>query len=105
MLTGCFLHFYKPIEQDKNIVAQNLKAPEFSNRYFVLRNGEDAYYMNNIAISDDKKTISCKIDELPSEHVLYLTKGHRGHMTYKKPANAKRQCLTRCISTYLLIQL
>jgi hypothetical protein len=83
MLTGCS-NYYKAANMNKNVVTENLNAPELANRYFILRNGANAYHMQNLVVSEDKKSITCHLDSLPANHTLHLVKGRGGAMRYKK---------------------
>lgn len=51
-------------------------------RYFILRNGNKAYHMNNIV--DFKDSLTCTLETLPDEHRLHLKKSRGGHMRFKK---------------------
>ncbi|HLK27843.1 MAG TPA: hypothetical protein VKT28_04635 [Puia sp.] len=82
MLTGC-AHYYKIGQDTKETVIPAMNTPKYEHRYFILRNGGNAYYMNNILLSDDKKTITCKIDTLSDAHLLHLRNGRGGHERYK----------------------
>ncbi len=53
-------------------------------RYFILRNGSQAYYMENISFSADQKTLYCILDTLSPDHKLHLTNGRKGKMQYQK---------------------
>jgi hypothetical protein len=53
------------------------------NRYFVLRNGDEAFYMKNMVLSADQKTAECILDTLPSDHKLHLVNWRRGNMKYQ----------------------
>lgn len=64
--------------------AASIDSLNLENRYFVLRNGGQAYYMKNISISADQKTMTCTLDSLLSSHQLHLIKGRKGNMKYKK---------------------
>ena len=80
-------NFYKAVatkgntDTEKAAVTDSLKM---QNRYFVLRNGNQSYYMKNILISADKKTLDCVLDQVPPDHQLHLVNGRRGKMQYKK---------------------
>ena len=54
------------------------------NRYFILRNGDEAFYLKSIELSADQKTAQCILDILPADHSLHLVKGRNGRMSYKK---------------------
>ena len=53
-------------------------------RYFILRNGDEAFYIKNIELSADQKTAQCVLDTLDRYHRLHLTKGRNGKMWYKR---------------------
>jgi hypothetical protein len=54
------------------------------NRYFVLRSGTQSYYMKNISLSTDRKTLEATLDTLSPGHRLHLVNGYNGKMRYKK---------------------
>lgn len=56
----------------------------YPHRYFILQSGSEALYMSHPELSPDRKTLTCLLDTLPSEHQLYLSHGLGGHMRYKK---------------------
>ena len=94
-ITGVFLliiflgcqNFYKAMQakaannDEKTSVVDSLKL---HNRYFILRNGSQSFYMKNIALSTDKKTLDCALEPLPTNHLLHLVNGRNGNMRYKK---------------------
>lgn len=82
MLTSC-QNYYKATVKDVPAFTQNPNAPLYGSRYFILRNGVNAFHMNNIRISEDKRTIICHLDSLGFNHTLHLTKGRGGHLRYK----------------------
>jgi hypothetical protein len=82
LLTGCN-NYYKAMSTDKNTVVENLHTPKYQYRYFILRNGGNAYDMSNLVVSEDKKTMYCHLEPLPDNHVLHLVNGHGGHERYK----------------------
>src|SRR5258708_2190433 len=75
-------NYYKVTNTPKNVTADRvIKAnPE---RYFILRTGANAFYMNNIELSQDRKTFTCTLDTLPGFHRLHLHKRPGGNMRYK----------------------
>lgn len=54
------------------------------NRYFILRNGDEAFYIKNIELSADQKTARCILDPLTDNHSLHLANGRNGKMSYKR---------------------
>ncbi len=84
--TACH-NFYKATQTPAGsspAKAVSIDSLKLQNRYFVLRNGNQAYYMNNISLSDDKKTLSCTLDTLAPNHQLHLVNGRKGNLQYKK---------------------
>ncbi|WP_290340852.1 hypothetical protein [Ferruginibacter paludis] len=53
-------------------------------RYFILRNGGDAYYMKNPVLSSDQTSIECTLDTVPFYHQVYLQKGTTGNKKYSQ---------------------
>ncbi len=86
LLTGC-RNFYKATAANAGNLEQNLNNGNYARRYFILRDGPDSYAMNSVSISDDRATLTCRLDTLPAEHSLHLTNGRNGKMRYKKTAD------------------
>jgi len=83
LLTGCFHNYYKTIEPAPSNTDQYVSAPKYQNRYFILRSGDNAYHMSNVILSEDRKSIACRLDDLESDHMLHLYRGRDGRMRYK----------------------
>jgi hypothetical protein len=66
---------------EKAVLADSLKLQK---RYFVLRSGKQAFYMNNVVLSEDKKSLTCSLETLPEIHQFHLKKGRGGQMRYRK---------------------
>lgn len=60
------------------------------NRYFILRNGDQPFYISQISLSEDRKTASCMLDSVSRDHQLHFTKGTTGKMDYNKHLAADR---------------
>jgi hypothetical protein len=73
-------NYYKAVPAKTSSV-DSLKA---KGRYFVLRNGSSAFVMNNVVLSNDKKSLTCNLENLPASHQFHLIKGRRGKMQYRK---------------------
>jgi hypothetical protein len=54
------------------------------NRHFILRNGPEAFYMKNLVLSNNQKTLTALLDTVPPDHRLHLLGGHRNNLQYKK---------------------
>ena len=77
-------NYYKASQVKLSFPSKTVDSLQRQNRYFILRDGDKAYYMNDILLSEDRKTLSCSLDSLPTSHQLYLTHGRRGHLQYLK---------------------
>ncbi|MEI8059554.1 MAG: hypothetical protein WCG67_05295, partial [Ferruginibacter sp.] len=66
---------------EKGNLADSLKLQK---RYFVLRSGKQAFYMNNVVLSEDKKSLTCSLEALTENHQFHLKKGRGGQMKYRK---------------------
>ncbi len=75
--------YYKATKINATAADRTIDSLKSQNRYFVLRSGSEAYYMKNMVLSDDHKTLECTLDSLPPVHRLYLAKGRNGKMQYK----------------------
>jgi hypothetical protein len=86
LFTNCH-HYYQAKQANASSSSQKAATVDslrLSDRYFILRNGSEAYYMNNISLSADKKTLNCNLDILPVNHQFHLAKGRNGKMKYNK---------------------
>ena len=79
-------HYYKvvtsPLKNDSE-KATRIDSLRLTNRYFILRNGSEAFYMNHPILSADQKTMECNLETLTSFNKLHLGKGRNGNMRYK----------------------
>jgi hypothetical protein len=77
------MNYYKISKTSQNRSTPDIIIQANLQRYFILRNGDSAYYMSNI-ISNDKKSLTCTLDTLSSQHKLHLANGRNGKMRFKK---------------------
>jgi hypothetical protein len=63
---------------------QSIDSLQALNRYFILRSSGQAYFMNGLQLSQDRRTLTATLDTLPPQHQMYLTKSRNGNMHYKK---------------------
>lgn len=68
-----------PASSAKSI--DNLKTSE---RFFILRNGDEAFHIKSIELNADQKTAKCFLETLPANHELHLTNGINGKKIYRK---------------------
>ena len=64
--------------------AATIDSLKLANRYFILRNGNESFYMSNAILNQDHKTVECTLDTILPYNKLHLTHGRRGKMQYKK---------------------
>lgn len=86
LLTSCHT-YYKASQVQKNnptSEAATIDSLRLSERYFILRNGSESFYMKNPTLSADQKTMDCILDTVPFYHQMYLANGPNGKMKYKK---------------------
>jgi len=75
---------YYRVSKKSNITAvTNAASVVNTKRYFILRSGSSAYYMNNIVLSKDRQSLTCSLQALPKEHTLHLHNGRGGTMRFK----------------------
>ena len=67
--------------------AATVDSLRLTERYFILRNGSESFYMKNAILNADQKTMDCILDTLPFYHQLHLVNGHNGKMKYQKGNN------------------
>lgn len=73
-------HYYRVNKNSNNFAITDTANLYW--RYIILRTGINSYFMNNIELSADKKTVSCILENLPDEHKLHLRHGRGGSMRY-----------------------
>ncbi len=81
LISAC-QNFYKATARPKE--AASIDSLTKLNRYFILRSGSQAYYMKNIVLSNDRKTLETVLDSLPPAHRLHLVNEYNGKMRYFK---------------------
>ncbi len=85
-LAACH-NYYKATQKPTGNGSQKsstIDSLKLQNRYFILRNGSQSYYMSNIVLSEDKKTLTSSLEMLPANHQFHLVKGRKGKMQYQK---------------------
>jgi len=68
--------------------ARVIDSLKTSNRDFILREGRRAYYMYNLILSDDRKSLYCSLDTLPVFHQLHLHFGRNRNLKYRKDTDS-----------------
>jgi hypothetical protein len=76
-------NYYQAITASEPTNAAAFKDFQDNKKYYILRNGNVAFAMKNISISNDRKNLQCTLAELPYEHKLYVINGTGGKMRYK----------------------
>jgi hypothetical protein len=78
------MNFYQVRSSAKLPSTKDSVIQAYPNRYYILRTGDQFYTMNNVALSDDRKSLSCRLDSIPAEHTLQMINGRGGHLQYKR---------------------
>ena len=83
--TACH-HYYMTVNSPAKGAAEvsgSVDSLQNASRVFILRNGNDAYMMTSMQISEDRKTLHCALREVPPEHQSHFTFGVRGRKIYQ----------------------
>jgi hypothetical protein len=80
---GCHNYYMATTKKKDPAVIDSLHT---ANRDFILRNGNNAYYMKMGAMSEDRKTVQVTLDSLSFIHQVYVNNGPKQNLKYKKPA-------------------
>ena len=72
LLSSCS-NYYKAALGSKPVTASGIENLKTEKKYFILRDGNQAFAMNGITFSPDQKIIQCTLGDLPIEHKLHLT--------------------------------
>ena len=70
--------------QDVSTSYQNIDSLVKINRFFILRNGPDAYHLKVGELSTDRKNLICYLDTLPPNHQLHVNGEGYGKKRYKR---------------------
>lgn len=87
IVSGACHNYYKVTavrSENPAATSGSIDSLQSKNRYFVLRNGNEAFYLKNITLSEDRKLLHGMLDMLPPTHQLHLVNGLKGKMQYKK---------------------
>ncbi len=76
-------NYYKVITATEPTKAAGYSDFKDISKYYILRNGSEAFAMKNIAVSSDRKNVQCTLEILPIEHQLYIKNGTGGKMKYQ----------------------
>jgi hypothetical protein len=81
-IAGCNRYYMAVKTNSKDNPDKTVDSLKNESRYFILRSPSQAYFMRNIVLSEDRKSITCTLDDIPIEHQYYVYKG-KGNMRYK----------------------
>jgi hypothetical protein len=82
-------NYYKAVLAPQPANADSITDLKMKNRYFILRNGSEAFAMKNISISSDRKDLQCNLETVPFDHTLHLNRTEKSKLTYNKPGKAE----------------
>ena len=80
-------NFYKATSPKYKNEAEKVSTVDslrLTSRYFILRNGSEAFYIKTPVLSADQKTLECTLDNISPLHFRHLTAGLGGNMRYRK---------------------
>jgi hypothetical protein len=84
VFAGCNRYYKAVTTNVKDNPDKSVDSLKNQNRDFILRTPSQGYFMRNIILSEDRKKITCTLDDIPIEHQDYLYKG-KGNLRYKEP--------------------
>ncbi len=76
-------HYYKAITTAAPNTTASFNDFKDTQKYYILRNGKEAYAMKNISISDNRENLQCTLEDLPMEHQVYAYNGDNPKLKYK----------------------
>lgn len=86
LFTGC-ASYYKAISTPVETNAQKATTIDMlknNGRVFILRDGKNAFLINEPVVSEAKNKMDCILDTVSDINKLHLTLGRKGKMKYKK---------------------
>jgi hypothetical protein len=86
VFVGCH-NYYKATQSRTGTsteTAGSIDSLKKQNRYFILRSGSYSWYMKDIALGANQKTLSCQLDSVSYLHKLHFTLGRKRKMQYVK---------------------
>ncbi|MFT3682639.1 MAG: hypothetical protein QM791_20450 [Ferruginibacter sp.] len=89
-------NYYKVLRaktDNNNETAAVVDSLNKAGRTLILRNGDQAYAMNGIAINSDKTLFECTLSQLTDKNKLHLKNGINGKMRYKKNKSTHKPVL------------
>ena len=92
-------HYYKVEKAPAALQRPDSTLTANPHRYFILRSGFNAYHMEDMSLSPDRTTVTCRLEVLPEEHRLHLRNGRGGHLRYK--ASAPEEAVLSEIHLYI----
>ena len=86
LLSSCS-NYYKAALGSKPVTASGIENLKTEKKYFILRDGNQAFAMNGITFSPDQKILQCTLNDLLPEHKLHITNEKKEKMKYRKAIN------------------
>lgn len=78
-------NYYKAVNGRTGVYASStLDSLKTQERFFILRSGNETFYMKDLVLSADRTSVSFTPDTLPPQHRLHLKGGHAANLQYKK---------------------
>lgn len=85
IVTAC--NYYKIIsfKKDQDLPTySSIDSLQKLKRYFVLRSGDSAFYMNDLKLNHDQTKLSCTLEPISDNHLYYLNSVSNNRKRYSK---------------------
>ena len=84
LIAGCH-NYYMASPINKNYdAAKAIDSLKLQDKYFILRNGDRVFHMQNISMSDDNKTLNATLEKVSPDQQMYIYKDRNEKMIYRK---------------------
>ncbi|MEO7443949.1 MAG: hypothetical protein ABIT96_08220 [Ferruginibacter sp.] len=97
-------NFYKATtapSQTTDASSASITNLQMNNRYFILRNGEKSYRMKNLHVSDDKRFVSCTLDTVQDNHLVYIDNGRTKDRKYNKSVEGNEEAVLNEVHLFM----
>jgi hypothetical protein len=84
IITAC--NYYKVIKLENESATatySSLDSLQKLKRHFILRSGNNSFYLRNLKLNADNRTASCVLDTLPPVHRFYVNQSNATNRRYK----------------------
>lgn len=83
-MSSCNKYYKTSLANTGGNPSKTIETLKNDGRYFIFRNGSQAFAMDSVSINNKEQTMQCVLNILPDEHRVHLTRGINGKMRYKE---------------------